>query len=351
MEGPKLTYILPAYNSAKYVIPCLDSIYGTGLDESEFEVVITDDCSKDNTVEVLESYAAKHSNMTVLRHERNRRQGAARNRGLEVAKGRYITFVDADDRVTKDMAQALKEAIELDVDIYCGVSLSNSLDAPEEFHPFKIESELQKNRIYSGEEFCKAIRNFSGNNGTPWGYLFKTDMVRQYGRYFIEDHLFEETDWIAFHFLKAQSVYYSERTIYLYMLWPDSVSNRNMGINYVVDSNKLSCRLMRLVEGYRGSDPAFVNDWNAFIDKNLLSRGVRWRFLVQYKAKDIRRYYRDLGEEDLAYLAKNYNGKRSRRFFFRHRHLTTLFFTLICSANALQRRMRGMGPARTNFYS
>jgi len=351
MEGPLLTYILPSYNCSGLVIPCLDSIYATGLDESEFEVVITDDASTDNTLEVLEGYASCHSNMTVLRQERNHRQGAARNRGLQVARGRYITFVDSDDRVTPDMALALREAIANDVDIFCGVSLSNSLDHQGEFRPFKIESNLPHDSIFTGEEFCKAIRNFSGNNGTPWGYLFKTEMVRQHGRFFIEDHFFEETDWIAFHFLKARSVYYSARTIYLYLIWPDSVSNRNMGIDYVVDSNKLSCRLMRLVEDFRTSDPAFVRDWNASIDQNLLSRGVRWRFLVQYKPKDIRQYFRDLGKEDLAYLAQNYHGKKSRRFFFRHRRLSTLFFTLICSANALQRKVRGMGPARTNFYS
>lgn len=351
MHSPKLTYILPAYNCAGLVVPCLESIYSTGLDESDFEVIVTDDSSTDNTVEVLESYASSHSNMTVLRQERNHRQGAARNCGIKAARGSYITFVDCDDRVTPEMAPALAEALEHDVDVYCGVSLSNSLDDPESFRPFKIESSLPKGEIYSGQAFCHAVKDFSGNNGTPWGYLFKTETVRRHGRFFIEDHLFEETDWIAFHFLNAATILYSDRTIYLYMLHPDSVSNRNMGINYVVDSSKLACRMMRLVDALRESDPVFVREWNASVDRNLLSRGVRWRFLVQYSAGDIFRYFRDLGKEDLAYLAANYSGKSSRRFFFRHRCLSLAFFTMICTANAIQRRARGMGRARTNFYS
>ena len=92
------SFIIPAYNASSTIVRCLDSIYTLGLAEQDFEVVCIDDCSTDNTIEVIEHYAKKHSNITLLRQARNHRQGAARNRGVSIAKGEYIVFVDSYDR-------------------------------------------------------------------------------------------------------------------------------------------------------------------------------------------------------------------------------------------------------------
>ena len=62
-------------------------------------MIVVDDCSTDNTLDALNDYASKHSNMVVLHQEVNQRQGAARNRGIDVAKGEYIAFCDADDTI------------------------------------------------------------------------------------------------------------------------------------------------------------------------------------------------------------------------------------------------------------
>ncbi len=346
----KLSFILPAYNCASIVTHTLDSIYNTGLEESEFEVLITDDCSSDNTVQILEDYASSHNNMTVLRQVENHRQGAARNLGLRIARGKYITFVDSDDLVTPQIRTALYDAIEMDVDVYCGTSVSNYVKKPEEFRVFKIVSNLPKGRVYNGFEFCSTVKDFCGNNGTPWGYLFKLDKVIQNGAEFIEDHLFEETEWIAIQFLNADSIYYSDEILYKYLYYPDSISNRNMGINYVVDSNKLAVRMMKLVEKYKDIAPDFVHEWNGFADRNLICKGARILFLIRYKGRDIIQFYHDMGTDDLNYLATHYNGSWERKMIFRHRYFTTVLLVFGCIANAIQRKLRGKGPAKTNFY-
>ena len=112
-----LSFIIPAYNASSTIVRCLDSIYALPIEETEFEVIVIDDCSKDHTVQMVEQYATSHSNLTLLRQSENHRQGAARNRGVNNAQGKYIICVDSDDVVEKGIPNALKFALKSDVDV------------------------------------------------------------------------------------------------------------------------------------------------------------------------------------------------------------------------------------------
>ena len=111
------SFIIPAYNASTTIIRCLDSIYTLGLLEQEFEVICIDDCSKDNTIKVIEQYAKQHTNLTLLSQIENHRQGAARNRGVAIAKGKYIVYIDSDDESDKGILQALQLVEEHNLDI------------------------------------------------------------------------------------------------------------------------------------------------------------------------------------------------------------------------------------------
>ena len=92
-----VSFIIPSYNSAHTVKRCLDSIYALSLKQEEFEVIFVDDCSTDNTCEIVETYSQPLpegkgvNNLTLFKQPKNNRQGAARNRGVSVAK--ESTFV------------------------------------------------------------------------------------------------------------------------------------------------------------------------------------------------------------------------------------------------------------------
>lgn len=88
-----ISFIVPAFNALSTNSRCLDSNYGLSFGKSNFEVIVIDDCSTDNTVELVKRYASSHSNLILLCQLENHRQGAARNRGLGVAKGDYIYFL------------------------------------------------------------------------------------------------------------------------------------------------------------------------------------------------------------------------------------------------------------------
>lgn len=99
---PTVTVIVPIYNmeSKGFLDDLLSSLELQTL--NDIELVLVDDCSSDNTLDRLIDYSRAHDNVTLIHSVNNGRQGAARNLGLEYAKGAYIGFVDGDDAVDRD---------------------------------------------------------------------------------------------------------------------------------------------------------------------------------------------------------------------------------------------------------
>lgn len=105
--------IIPIYNTAPYLRQCLDSILSQTI--ADWEAILVDDGSTDNSGAIADEYAALDDRFRVL-HQGNQGQAAARNRGLGVAKGEYMAFVDADDSLESNYLEQLLAHIE-DVDV------------------------------------------------------------------------------------------------------------------------------------------------------------------------------------------------------------------------------------------
>ena len=111
----KVSVIIPAYNSENYIARCLDSLIEQ--DEKNFEVIVINDGSKDNTSKIVEEYANKDSRIILINKE-NGGVSSARNVGLDNAKGEYIFFVDSDDYLPSDaLSDAVKSIETSGVDI------------------------------------------------------------------------------------------------------------------------------------------------------------------------------------------------------------------------------------------
>ena len=91
--------IVPVYNSEKWLDELFASLLDQGLSYDEYEIICVNDGSTDKSGDLLEKYAAQHPCIRVI-HQENARQAAARNRGLQEAKGRYVWFIDSDDYIS-----------------------------------------------------------------------------------------------------------------------------------------------------------------------------------------------------------------------------------------------------------
>ena len=95
-----VSIITPSYNCARFIGETIESILSQTY--MNWELLITDDCSSDNTREVVEGYCAADPRIKLLRLEKNSGAGVARNKSIEAAKGRFIAFCDSDDRWSPD---------------------------------------------------------------------------------------------------------------------------------------------------------------------------------------------------------------------------------------------------------
>lgn len=117
---PKVSIIVPIYNVSKHIERCAISLFEQTFDELEY--VFVNDCTPDDSMEILQQtidkYGKRVNQIRIFNHETNRGLSAARNTGLNSAKGEYILHIDSDDFVEKDMVRLLYEkAVEEEADI------------------------------------------------------------------------------------------------------------------------------------------------------------------------------------------------------------------------------------------
>ncbi|EME8139564.1 glycosyltransferase, partial [Enterococcus faecium] len=100
----EISIIVPIYNVEQYLRKCVDSILAQTF--TDFEVILVDDGSPDNSGAICDEYAKLDSRVRVI-HKENGGLSDARNAGIEIAKGKYLGFVDSDDFIDKDMYEIL----------------------------------------------------------------------------------------------------------------------------------------------------------------------------------------------------------------------------------------------------
>ncbi len=107
---PKVSIVIPVYKVEKYLRDCLDSALGQTL--RDVEVICIDDASPDGCGAILDEYAARNPKVRVVHLPENRRQGYGRNRGMDMARGEYIYFLDSDDMIAPEAMEELADLSE-----------------------------------------------------------------------------------------------------------------------------------------------------------------------------------------------------------------------------------------------
>ncbi len=159
-----ISVIIPVYNAEPFLERCLISILNQDFDK-EYEIIAVDDGSADNSLKILESFSKKQDKLRVISQE-NSGTSAARNLGLQNARGEYIAFIDSDDFVEENFLSALYNAAERsDADIaVCGYKNVNGADTLRMGCVFKHRS-----GVFSPEKMLKSLlfdiftRSFSCN--------------------------------------------------------------------------------------------------------------------------------------------------------------------------------------------
>src|SRR5690606_37919251 len=109
--------VVPIYNVEMYIAKCLQSAIHNGMDSDDFEIIVIDDESRDNSVAIVEEFKNVHTTIKLF-SQKNKGLGGARNTGIDNASGNYILFLDSDDLLLPNtIKQIIRMAIENDLDI------------------------------------------------------------------------------------------------------------------------------------------------------------------------------------------------------------------------------------------
>lgn len=180
-KNPKISIIVPVYNAEKYIDRCMQSIYAQTLDD--YEIILVNDGSKDNSLSICEGYAKKDNRVRVVDKE-NGGAGSARNAGIELATGEYLAFPDVDDWFEKEMygeLYALAKAGDYDI-AFSGVNY--------------YQQGQNGDMVYSRTAVCKPVRFETQEEcrknvmdlfptttifDVPWNKLYKRELVVENG--------------------------------------------------------------------------------------------------------------------------------------------------------------------------
>lgn len=188
MEKPLISVIVPVYNVGDYLERCMDSVLSQTY--PNFEVVLVDDASTDQSGAVCDACAARDSRVRAVRLSQNRGPSAARNEGIRRARGAYISFVDADDRVEPDLLEKLYESL-----VQAGAEVSAcGADG--------IDLKRGPTAVYTRSEAVRCLARGVPFNLVPWGKLYSAELVKK--------TLFPE------------NIFYSEDLLFLYSVLKQS---------------------------------------------------------------------------------------------------------------------------------
>lgn len=181
-----ISVIIPAYNAVRTIRRCIQSV----LDQTytEWEMIIVDDGSKDDTLDICQSY--DDSRIRVL-HKENGGVSSARNHGLKFAQGDYIAFIDSDDFIEADYLEHLSQGLDYDI-VISGFCYENTPESSS-FH-LKLA-----NREAVGRELSKLIN--ADQLCYPWGRLFKRSIIEQNHIRFNEKMRFAEDNVFNWEYL------------------------------------------------------------------------------------------------------------------------------------------------------
>lgn len=147
----KVSIIMPSYNSQEFIAQSIESVLAQTY--QNWELIIVDDCSLDNSNKTIEKYLNRDSRIKLIKLERNSGPAVARNRGIEEAQGRYIAFLDSDDmwskqKLSRQLAYMQEHDIALSYTGYCRIEEKSSRTIDRIPVPEKVDyHELLKQNI------------------------------------------------------------------------------------------------------------------------------------------------------------------------------------------------------------
>lgn len=248
---PAVTVVVPVHNVAPYLHACLDSVLGQSL--PDLEVIGVDDGSTDGSPGILREYAARDGRLAVLTQE-NRGPAAARNAGLDRARGRYVYFLDADDALADQALPVMLAAAEARrADVLC-------FDGTTEFATPALAEAQSRFRDYyrrlgrydgttAGPGLFAAMRNNGDYRTSPCLLFLRREWLAAVGLRFREGILHEDCLFTFLALLQARRAAHIPAALFVRRIRPDSIMTRPPDVRNFAGRRTCVAAMLEFVAG------------------------------------------------------------------------------------------------------
>lgn len=243
----KFSIIIPCYNEEKYISRCLNSICNQTLDKEKYEVIVIDDGSNDNSLNIINQFDIKLFNSGRLG------AGGARNIGINNAKGKYIIILDADDYLYEnDVLEKLDNKLK-DQDIVF-VKYKEILDNKEKVIGENNLNTLEE-QIYKAKNFCCTLK------------CFKTILAKEI--LYKEKSYHEDISFTMELMCKSKSLLYFDEILYVYYKEKDTSTTDNYSVRKALDFLTQTLEYLNLADKYKDRKEALIKmiEREKYIDK------------------------------------------------------------------------------------
>ncbi|MBQ6210565.1 MAG: glycosyltransferase [Prevotella sp.] len=211
---PIISIVIPVYNVEKLLRKCLDSILSQTF--TDYELIIVDDGSADQSGKICDEYKEKDQRIVSVIHQENQGSSAARNAGLSLAKGKYLSFIDADDWVEPQYLQSMLDCAEREhADLVISSFIRESTDYPALYNRNEPK-DLSKRAVVLGY--------FTNLHAGLWNKLVLRELFVKNGIAFPQYNYYEDMVVSTKITIAASNIVYSDTPLYHYVVHDSSMT-------------------------------------------------------------------------------------------------------------------------------
>ena len=237
----KLSIVVPTYNVEKYIARCLNSLYDQDVSHDTYEIIIINDGSTDHSLEVVEQLTNSWTNVKIVT-QANAGLSEARNKGLQLAEGEYIWFVDSDDWIEAHSLSTLMENLE-ELDI---LMIEHNLANDQTQTPNVIRYEVP-NRIYTGMQI---LEQRNPQNCVPF-YIYRRSLITKNQLCFKKGIYYEDSLFTPMVLCYAQNIRFMPEPVYNYYQRPGSITNSKKTSKHCLDCIIIANELINFIQNQK----------------------------------------------------------------------------------------------------
>lgn len=226
---PKVSVVMPVYNTESYVAEAMQSILGQTL--RELELIVVNDGSTDNSQHVIEEMAAMDSRVRIYA-KKNEGPSAARNLGLQKAIGQYVYFMDSDDHLQAEaLADCYNRCADEQLDfVFFDADAFNTLTNVSVNEYYLRENYLDAQRVYRGSDLLDVLIGKNMYRPSVWLCLLRRGLLDEFQLSFYPGIIHEDELFTALFHLNAQRVAYLPKPYFRRRVRPNSITSSKFAL-------------------------------------------------------------------------------------------------------------------------